>query len=348
MASAKRRLQVLKDQIATPFEIPHDTSLAEYMQRGQQFKLDDFRNIYYAYGLEHYTSFYSQFASLPSLNHDPLFEASRPQKRELVTQMVYELKPVFQFSRELNKLDPIKGPIFGKIMYSFDQALCTRLGVHGTLYIDSLLTLGTEKHHDLIDRAYKLQDIGCFALTELAHGSNASGIQTRADYLHETQEFVLNTPTPLDAKWWIGAASQTANKAVVFTRLFIKESFKGIGVLVVDLRDYATHQPMPGVFIGDCGPKLEMDGVDNGFIIFRDYKVPYHALLDKHMWVTPEGKLKSKVKNKNKRLGIMLASLIRGRLSMLAASEALLKNALTIAIRFTAVRNVSLAERGFI
>jgi acyl-CoA oxidase len=43
-------------------------------------------------------------------------------------------------------------------------------------------------------------------MTELGHGSNVQGIGTVAVYDKATGEFVINTPTDVDRKWWIGHA----------------------------------------------------------------------------------------------------------------------------------------------
>jgi len=47
---------------------------------------------------------------------------------------------------------------------------------HYGLYCKSLKNIGTEKHKKLLFDAISLKDAGCFAMTELAHGSNVRGI----------------------------------------------------------------------------------------------------------------------------------------------------------------------------
>ncbi len=52
-------------------------------------------------------------------------------------------------------------------------------GVHFTLCGGSLCNLGTKKHHDLyLAKMDTLEERGCFAMTELGHGSNVMGIET--------------------------------------------------------------------------------------------------------------------------------------------------------------------------
>lgn len=46
--------------------------------------------------------------------------------------------------------------------------------------------------------------IGCYAQTELGHGSDVQNLETTAVYDKNTEEFILNTPTVSATKWWIG------------------------------------------------------------------------------------------------------------------------------------------------
>lgn len=52
-----------------------------------------------------------------------------------------------------------------------------------------------------------MDDIGSFSLTELSHGSNVKDIQTTATYDPSSNEFIVNTPTKEDMKFWIGATA---------------------------------------------------------------------------------------------------------------------------------------------
>jgi acyl-CoA oxidase len=50
---------------------------------------------------------------------------------------------------------------------------------------------------------------------------------------------------------------------------------------VVPLRDSKTHKLLPGVLVGDCGPKNGCNEIDNGFILLDQVRVPVHNLLDR-------------------------------------------------------------------
>jgi len=67
-----------------------------------------------------------------------------------------------------------------------------------------------------LPRADNLNIIGCYAQTELGHGSNVSGLETTAKYDEKTETFTIHSPTIRAAKFWPGALGRHANYAVVF------------------------------------------------------------------------------------------------------------------------------------
>jgi len=146
-----------------------------------------------------------------------------------------------------------------------NSALATKLAVHTSLYAKTIYVLGTEKHKILTQRAYEAKDFGCFALTEIAHGSNVQGCITTAKYDQQLDSFIINTPHERGVKFWIGNAAQTANMSVVLANLIVKGKDYGIHCFVVPIRD-EEHEVMPGVQIVDCGSKMGLHGVDNGMI----------------------------------------------------------------------------------
>jgi len=180
--------------------------------------------------------------------------------------------------------------------------------------------MGTEKHQGFVRRAVTLEDDGCFAMTELSHGSNVQSVKTTATYDPATKEFVLRTPTQADMKFWIGNLGKTAQMAVVFAQLITKGKNQGVHAFVVPVRDRRTHLPLPGITIGDCGEKLGMAGVDNGFMIFNNYRVPKDALLDKISQVADDGTYTSSIAKKSKRFAFMMSTLCGGRFSVTRAA----------------------------
>lgn len=189
-------------------------------------------------------------------------------KKFPVTMERYEHEPW-----HLTTLGPCVGHLLGSVG--------TKIAVHFSLYCKSIHTLGTEKHRKYLERGLRLADIGCFALTEISHGSNVQGMLTTAVFEETERAFVINTPTERAAKFWIGGASQTANMAIVGANLIIKEKNYGIHLFLVQIRNTQTHDLMPGVTVSDCGDKMGLNGVDNGTIFFRNVCVPLDSLLDK-------------------------------------------------------------------
>ena len=88
--------------------------------------------------------------------------------------------------------------------------------------------------------------IGCYAQTELGHGSDVQNLMTTATYSREGDCFILHTPEVKAAKWWIGELGLVANHAIVYAQLVIDGKKYGVQPFMVQLRDMQTHKPLPG------------------------------------------------------------------------------------------------------
>jgi acyl-CoA oxidase len=56
--------------------------------------------------------------------------------------------------------------------------------------------------------------IGCYAQTELGHGSNVRGLETTATWDPKNREFEIHSPSLTASKWWNGSMGRTATHAV--------------------------------------------------------------------------------------------------------------------------------------
>ena len=77
--------------------------------------------------------------------------------------------------------------------------------LHMQMFTKSVLQLGSEeqaRHYTPLINNWQI--IGCYAQTELGHGSNVAGLETTATFDIDTDEFVIHTPTIKAAKFWPG------------------------------------------------------------------------------------------------------------------------------------------------
>src|SRR4051795_575508 len=214
-----------------------------------------------------------------------------------------------------------------------DLSLLVKCGVQFGLFGGAILHLGTTKHHERYLRDVAAMHLpGCFAMTETGHGSNVQALQTTATYDPETEEFVVHTPDDDARKDYIGNAARDGRMAVVFAQLISGGSERGVHALLGPIRD-AEGEPCPGVRLEDCGPKVGLNGVDNGRIWFDHVRVPRENLLDKYAQVSGDGTYFSAIENPTRRFFTMIGTLIQGRVSVGGASISASKVALTIAVR---------------
>lgn len=211
------------------------------------------------------------------------------------------------------------------------------MGVSTGLFFEAIRNGGSQDQWDYwVDKGILQMPqriIGCFGMTELAHGSNVAGLETTATLDKKTDEFIIHTPHLGATKWWIGGAASSATHCAVFAQLIIDGKSHGTRTFIVPLRDPKTFKTLPGITIGDIGRKYGRDGIDNGYIQFSSVRVPRFNLLSKHVEVAVDGKVTERGSPQ-----MAYNALISGRVNMVADGALISKKGLAIAIRYGAVR----------
>lgn len=165
------------------------------------------------------------------------------------------------------------------------------LRLHFSMFLTALLEHANEEQcRAWLDKAWNMHGIvGTYAQTELGHGTYLRGLETRADYDIEKQEFILNTPSLTAYKWWPGGLGHTANMVILMAQLYIKNKHYGLQPFLVRIRNEENHLPESGVDVGDIGPKLGVNGVNNGFLGLKNVRISLNQMLAKHNKVLPDG-----------------------------------------------------------
>ncbi|KAG7194164.1 fatty-acyl coenzyme A oxidase [Scheffersomyces spartinae] len=263
----------------------------------------------------------------PVLTSSPrMYDMSKAEQRDVTVDKINRLSKYIEvesfsdFNLRLN------------ILSVFDPQVMTRIGVNLGLFLSCVRGSGTFEQLKFwaLDQncAYIRNIYGCFAMTELAHGSNVAGIETTATFDKESDEFVINTPHIGATKWWIGGAAHSATHSSVYARLIVDGKDYGVKAFVVPLRDI-NHELNPGITVGDIGAKMGRDGIDNGWIQFSNVRIPRFFMLQKWCTVSRNGTVKMPPLEQ-----LSYSALLGGRVMMVNDSYRMTARVSTIALRY--------------
>ncbi|KAM7360015.1 acyl-coenzyme A oxidase 1 isoform 1-T2 [Cochliomyia hominivorax] len=217
------------------------------------------------------------------------------------SKVIKRLREWYQAEQQ-KKQQGVKSKISLDDMYLFRSLLSGPLGtglfqqnfplrLHYSMFLTALLGHSNEQQlKEWLEKSWNIEGIiGTYAQTELGHGTNLKALETRADYDIEKQEFILNTPTLTSYKWWPGGMGHTVNMVILMAQLYIKGKHYGLQPFLVRIRNEITHLPELGVDVGDIGPKLGSNGVNNGFLGLKNVRIPLKQMLAKHNQVLADG-----------------------------------------------------------
>ncbi|GAB9477155.1 Acyl-coenzyme a oxidase, partial [Globisporangium polare] len=247
------------------------------------------------------------------------------------------LEKMFHYVKLLQE-HGISDPVDQQMLYvSIGERL--PIDVHRAMFIPTLENQADAQQQRQwlpLARSYKI--FGAYAQTELGHGSNVQGLETTATFDVATQQFVIDSPTLTSRKWWPGGLGKTATHAIIHARLFLdggNGSRKDVGIqaFIVPLRSLATHEPLAGVELGDIGPKVGFNSVDNGYAVFHKVRIPRENMLMKYAQVLSNG---SFVKPKSDKL--VYLTMVQVRAYLILKFGYIIGSAATITTRFSAAR----------
>lgn len=159
------------------------------------------------------------------------------------------------------------------------------------------------------------------------------GIETVATYDKATEEFVIHSPTLTSMKWW-PSGMYGATHGSVFARLIIEGKDYGYHGFFVQFRDDKGYL-MPGVEVGEIGPKLNAQNANIGYARFNKVRIPRFNMFAKRQQVLADG---TYVPSPPKLSRFKYISMMQTRNAFVGMSFSWLAAASTILVRYSCVR----------
>mmetsp|Transcript_19109 Transcript_19109/g.29012 ORF Transcript_19109/g.29012 Transcript_19109/m.29012 type:complete len:778 (-) Transcript_19109:392-2725(-) len=246
--------------------------------------------------------------------------------------------------------------------YDISAALADDLptALHWVMFLPNIISLCDEEQQKrFLPLCRDWRMIGCYAQTEVGHGSNVRALETTATFLKEGEHcpttgqvapisiggggggggaWIINSPTLTSTKFWPGTLGRTCNHAMVIARLIDAAGVDhGVHNFLVQTRSMEDHSLMPGVTCGDIGPKIGYNVMDNGFAKFEHVLIPRRNMAMRFAVVDEDGVYSKKtVSDAASKVAYITMMQVRSYI-ILEASKAL-RLGTTMVIRYSAVR----------
>lgn len=144
-----------------------------------------------------------------------------------------------------------------------DSSYRSAMSVQSSLVMYPIWDFGTEEQRlKYLPKLAKGELIGCFGLTEPNHGSDPSGMETRAKYIPSDKVYILN-----GSKTWI-TNSPIADVLIVWAKCEDGH-----------IRGFIMEKGMPGLVCPKIEGKFSLRASTTGMILMEDVVVPEENIL---------------------------------------------------------------------
>eukprot|EP00915_Cephaloidophora_sp_WS-2016_P006491 GHVH01008769.1.p1 GENE.GHVH01008769.1~~GHVH01008769.1.p1 ORF type:complete len:657 (+),score=69.01 GHVH01008769.1:24-1973(+) len=304
--------------------------IPEFRDERQKKKLNvlDLTKYLFREDYEIYMTFSKAFSADPVISNSQVFwDASHEEAIDLQARMTERIVNICRKTGAFNKLE---GQGYSIVLAPTDGVLA----LHWIMFCSTLRALGSDDQlkmwmQDTID----VKLLGCYAQTELAHGSNVAALRTTAVLDKDRDVWVLNTPDVQAYKCWSGGLGRFCTHGILMARMIIAGKDNGVHAFILNIRDAKTLNTYPGIKIWDMGTKLGFNAIDNGMMSLTNAIIPRTNLLMRYVTVDKHGQIEHRG---DKRL--MYSGMTYTRCRICGYAAILLAKAAVITTRYTIAR----------